>query len=130
MFIVDEVTDQLIVKDASSKVDIKIPLHAGIAGHVYQTGSVDNIPDPYSHPKFNADTDKSTGYKTSSILCCPVCNTDGTIVAVLEAINKKDTSDPLKHLPFTKEDEILIDYMAGQIGIILVNAKIYEDSVR
>ena len=90
MFIVDEITDQLVVRDASgSTVDIKIPMTAGIAGSVYTGGELFNIPDAYKEPKFNKDTDKKTGYTTKSILACPVYNHDGTTVAVLQAINKK-----------------------------------------
>mmetsp|Transcript_6328 Transcript_6328/g.12499 ORF Transcript_6328/g.12499 Transcript_6328/m.12499 type:complete len:404 (+) Transcript_6328:46-1257(+) len=130
MFIVDEITDQLVVRDASNSVDIKIPMTAGIAGSVYTGGELFNIPDAYSEPKFNKETDAKTGYTTKSILCCPVYNHDGTTVAVLQAINKKSSDDRSKFVPFTKEDETLIDYMAGQLGVILMNAKIYEDSVR
>lgn len=56
-------------------------------------------------------------------------NSDGSTVAVLQAINKK-SKEGGKFVPFTREDETLIDYMAGQLGVILMNAKIYEDSVR
>jgi putative methionine-R-sulfoxide reductase with GAF domain len=173
MFIVDEITDQLVVRDASgSTVDIKIPMTAGIAGSVYTGGELINIPDAYSEPKFNKETDKKTGYTTRSILCCPVYNHDGTTVAVLQAINKKKEGAREEFVPFTREvrnvkqwrskrsderrvaleagcrnyresnplhylftshssqDETLIDYMAGQLGVILMNAKIYEDSVK
>ncbi len=128
MFVVDEITDELVVKDASSTADIRIPVTAGIAGHVYCEGGVVNIPDAYKDPRFNKDTDAKTGYKTTSILCSPVYDAEGNTVAVIQAINKLG-KEGVPHVPFTKEDETLVDYMAGQIGVILLNAKIYEDSL-
>jgi len=128
MFIVDEITDQLLVRDASgSDVDIRIPMNAGIAGAVYCKGEIVNIPDAYKDERFNKDTDAKTGYKTTSLLCSPVYDSHGNTIAVLEAINKKNKSGD-GFVPFTKEDEVLIDYMAGQLGVILLNAKIYEDA--
>ena len=116
MFIVDEITDQLLVRDASgSDVDIRIPMNAGIAGAVYCKGEIVNIPDAYKDERFNKDTDAKTGYKTTSLLCSPVYDSHGNTIAVLEAINKKNKSGD-GFVPFTKEDEVLIDYMAGQVS--------------
>lgn len=116
MFIVDEIMDQLLVRDASgSDVDIRIPMNAGIAGAVYCKGEIVNIPDAYKDERFNKDTDAKTGYKTTSLLCSPVYDSQGNTIAVLEAINKKNKSGD-GFVPFTKEDEVLIDYMAGQVS--------------
>ena len=38
--------------------------------------------------------------------------------------------NPDDHSPFTDEDETLIDYLAGQLGVILLNIKISEDAVK
>jgi adenylate cyclase len=129
MFIVDEIRDELVVRDASgSTVDIRIPMTAGIAGNVYSSGEVLNIPDAYSDSRFNKQVDVDTGYKTTSMLTTPVYDAEGNTLAVLQAINKK--KDDGTHVAFGSEDETLIDYMAGQLGVILLNAKIYDDSVK
>ena len=88
-----------------------------------------SIPDAYADSRFNQATDAKTGYRTTSILCVPVEDSEGRTVAVLQAINKMDPNKPGAFVPFTKEDETLADYMAAQLGVILLNAKIYEDSV-
>jgi adenylate cyclase len=129
MFIVDEIRDELVVRDASgSTVDIRIPMTAGIAGEVYGKGEVLNIPDAYQDERFNSKVDAETGYKTTSMLTAPVYDSEGNTLAVLQAINKIGADG--KHGPFTREDETLIDYMAGQLGVVLLNAKIYEDSLK
>ena len=66
MFIVDEITDQLVVRDASgSTVDIKIPMTAGIAGSVYSEGECINIPDAYKDDKFNKEVRMERSVKDS-----------------------------------------------------------------
>lgn len=42
--------------------------------------------------------DRESGYRTRSMLCMPVRGTDGTVVGVIQLINKADG-------PFTGEDE-------------------------
>lgn len=38
--------------------------------------------------RFNSSFDKETGYRTKSILCTPVTDPSGDIVAVIQCINK------------------------------------------
>jgi len=130
LFIVDENSDQLIVKDANTDVEIRIPTTAGIAGHVYGTGEVLNIPDAYKDERFSSNTDKQTGYHTTSILCSPVYDVQGNIVAILQTLNKRTAAVPSTHTSFGIEDETLIDYLAGQLGVILLNIKTSEDAIK
>lgn len=51
--------------------------------------------------RFSDEIDKLTGYKTQSILCMAICNSDGDVIGVVQAINKK----PLNGNPFTEDDE-------------------------
>jgi transcriptional regulator with GAF, ATPase, and Fis domain len=88
VFMVDEITDELVLKIANNDLEIRIPTSSGIAGTVYTTGKSLKIDDPYSDSRFNQKPDKDNGYKTESILCLPVMDGDGNIVSVLQAINK------------------------------------------
>ncbi len=45
--------------------------------------------DAYDDPKFNRAVDKVTGYRTKAV-CCVVLKENGTVVAVVQAINKLD----------------------------------------
>jgi len=65
--------------------------------------------------------DKASGYRTVNILCMPIKSVDGSIVGVLQAINKKDGS-------FTPTDEDVMSLLATQAGIALQNANLYRNS--
>lgn len=50
--------------------------------------------------RFSDEIDKLTGYKTQSILCKAICNSDGEVIGVVQAINKNPMGTP-----FTEDDE-------------------------
>lgn len=50
--------------------------------------------------RFSDEIDKLTGYKTQTILCMAICNSDGEVIGVVQAINKNP-----KGTPFTEDDE-------------------------
>ncbi|HSD51985.1 MAG TPA: ATP-binding protein [Candidatus Methylomirabilis sp.] len=100
--------------------EIRFKSHLGIAGHVATTGERLNIPEAYDDPRFNQEVDRQTGYRTKTILCMPVRNKTGTVVGVLQVLNKRAGV-------FTPPDEELLDALASQAAIALENAKLYED---
>lgn len=53
--------------------------------------------------RFSDEIDKLTGYKTKSLLCMPICNSDGEIIGVAQAINKTSSGEL-----FTEDDEKVI----------------------
>ena len=89
IFYVDEKNDQLFFNVDQDDVEIRIPLNSGIAGEVALKKRTLNIPDAYKDKRFNTSVDKSTGYKTRSILCVPVINSENRALAVIQMINKK-----------------------------------------
>src|SRR5204863_2717456 len=103
IFIVDEKAGQLHSKiahtDDAKPLVIDIPIGKGIAGHVAATGSTQNIPDPYNHPRFDPDVDRATGYRTRSVLCMPIFNHDKKVFAVAQLLNKAGNQ------AFTSADE-------------------------
>ncbi len=100
---------------------IRMPLGVGIAGNVAKTLQTLNIADPYSHPLFNPDVDKRTGYKTKSILCMPLLNKRGELIGVYQVLNKLD------HTHFTRADEELLAALSGSASVAIENARLYED---
>jgi adenylate cyclase len=65
--------------------------------------------------------DKASGYRTVNILCIPIKAADGSIVGVLQAINKKDGA-------FTATDEDVMNLLATQAGIALQNANLFRNA--
>eukprot|EP01006_Ploeotia_vitrea_P024214 TRINITY_DN56976_c0_g2_i1.p1 TRINITY_DN56976_c0_g2~~TRINITY_DN56976_c0_g2_i1.p1 ORF type:complete len:705 (-),score=79.58 TRINITY_DN56976_c0_g2_i1:1898-4012(-) len=122
LFLIDHAKQQLVVRFGKNEPEVRLPLSAGIAGHVATTGETLNIPDAYSDARFNRAVDKKTGYRTHSILCMPV-KTQEHNVAVAQLINKEG------NIPFNQEDEELFDMFAAFAGVCLQNAMMHKERV-
>jgi adenylate cyclase len=106
--------------DGKTMMEIRIPTNRGIAGCVASTGQPLNIADAYKDPRFDPSTDRRTGYKTRNILCMPVFNSGGDLIAVTQLINKQQGG-------FTASDEEFMQAFNIQAGIALENAKLFEN---
>ncbi|XP_041841342.1 cGMP-specific 3',5'-cyclic phosphodiesterase isoform X2 [Melanotaenia boesemani] len=111
--------------EESSSSCIRLEWNKGIVGHVAATGQPLNIKDAYQDPRFNAEVDLITGYKTQSILCLPIKNHKDEVVGVAQAINKKCGEDGA----FTEQDEKDFSAYLAFSGIVLHNAQLYETSL-
>ena len=121
--------------------EIRIPMDAGFAGQVAMSGEPVLIPyDLYDHPNSDTakETDKKTGYRTCSMLCMPVFNADGELIAVTQLINKKKQGDHLPYDPanypeapeiwrasFNRNDQEFMQAFNIQAGVALQNAKLF-----
>uniref|UniRef100_A0A8C8J035 Phosphodiesterase n=1 Tax=Oncorhynchus tshawytscha TaxID=74940 RepID=A0A8C8J035_ONCTS len=103
---------------------IRLEWNKGIVGHVAATGQPLNIKNAYEDPRFNAEVDQITGYKTQSILCMPIKNHREEVVGVAQAINKKCGENGT----FTEQDEKDFSAYLAFSGIVLHNAQLYETS--
>lgn len=95
--------------------EIRVPAAAGIAGESFTSGEVINIPDAYQDPRFNTGVDARTGFRTRSLLCCPILRPDGSKIGVIQIINKTGGA-------FSAHDEELIRIFCDQAAITLQNA--------
>jgi HD-GYP domain-containing protein (c-di-GMP phosphodiesterase class II) len=125
LFVVDREHNELWSKIAHGMGggEIRVPLGKGIAGQCAETKQVIHITDPYADPRFNPDIDKSSGYRTTSILAVPMLDRDGVCTGVLQALNRKDG-------PFTAEDEELLLALGGISAVALENAFLHRDIAR
>ncbi len=103
-------------------VEIRLKVGEGIAGWVAKSGDLVNIPDAYVDTRFQPAVDLRSGYRTRSILCAPMRDTQVKIVGVLQVLNKSGG-------PFTAEDEDLLLALASQAAIAIENAKLYHSLV-
>ncbi len=99
---------------------IKLKVGEGIAGWVAKTGKTMIVNNVKKEPRFNQKVDKKTGFKTRSILCVPLFSKE-KMIGVIQVINKHE------NLPFTKEDEELLNTFACHAAISIENAKLYEN---
>eukprot|EP00462_Mataza_sp_D1_P019281 CAMPEP_0175142892 /NCGR_PEP_ID=MMETSP0087-20121206/13089_1 /TAXON_ID=136419 /ORGANISM="Unknown Unknown, Strain D1" /LENGTH=477 /DNA_ID=CAMNT_0016426821 /DNA_START=45 /DNA_END=1478 /DNA_ORIENTATION=+ len=120
MFFVDTETNELVLIVAKGANNIRLPIGKGIAGTVAATGTTLNIPDAYQDDRFDQSFDKASGYKTTAVLATPVLDPSGSIVAVLQCINKVSGG------AFNPADKLLLERVASHVGVVLHNAKLYE----
>jgi adenylate cyclase len=122
LFINDDKTNELFteVGEGLGKNVIRFPNHLGIAGTVFTSGEILNIPHCYADLRFNPSFDKQTGYFTRSMLCAPVTNKDGKIIGVSQVLNKRGGS-------FSSEDEARLVAFTSQISIGIENAALFDN---
>jgi len=128
LFVVSEDGRQLLSKvsqgtQGSARVEIRLDLGEGIAGWVAQTRETVNIPDAYADQRFQPAVDLKSGYRTRSILSAPMLGALGSLVGVVQVLNKQDG-------PFTHGDEELLVALASQAAIAIENARLYHSVVQ
>jgi len=121
LFLVDDQTAEIwsLIAQGMEKQEIRLPIGRGIAGHVAATGEIVNIPDAYADPRFNPEVDKKSGFRTRNILCLPIRNKSGKIIAALQLLNKKTGS-------FTGEDTEFLLTLSGHMALALENAQLHQ----
>ncbi|KAL3316759.1 hypothetical protein Ciccas_004580, partial [Cichlidogyrus casuarinus] len=127
--------DELCAKQ--SEKQIVVPFGVGIAGAVADSGNYLNIEDAYNDKRFSRLVDRKTGYRTKSIICMPIKNADGDVVAVAQVVNKVSTESPSPGascsstkigVPFTERDVCVFKSYVDFCGIGLHNAQMFRQS--
>jgi adenylate cyclase len=126
--------------------EISVPVGVGIVGRVAETGKPLNIPfDLYNHPdgSYAKLLDQQTGYRTCSLLCMPVFDPQGQLIAVTQLVNKRragqwppysDESWPIApdawRTSFHRLDQELMQSFNIQAGVAIHNAQLFESVQR
>ncbi|MCA9535979.1 MAG: GAF domain-containing protein, partial [Myxococcales bacterium] len=121
LYILDEDTNELWSKVAQGErwLEIRLKVGDGLAGTVALTGKTLNIKDAYQDPRFDADWDRRSGYRTRSTVCVPMKNHHGRIIGVVQCLNKSGDGY------FTVEDEALLGALASQAAVSIENSKLF-----
>jgi HD-GYP domain-containing protein (c-di-GMP phosphodiesterase class II) len=112
-----------------------------VSGYVASTGLVLNIPDAYAIPTdqeygFNVSFDKSTGYRSKSMLTVPMQDHKGEILGVIQLINCKTENELLIKspedvdryvVPFSHDIEPVVLSLASQAAVSLENNRLYQE---
>ncbi|MBW1775307.1 MAG: GAF domain-containing protein [Deltaproteobacteria bacterium] len=109
-----------LVATGMKKNEIRISSDYGVAGWVFQNKTPLIINDAYKDPRFYAEVDKKTGFRTQNILCVPLINRTGKCIGALQTLNNKQGE-------FTDDDEKLLESLANYVAIALENSRLYED---
>ncbi len=97
--------------------EIRLPLQSGIVGWSCAHDRAVVVPDVRKDPRFNPLVDRSTGYRTRSILVVPLHDGSGTVVGAIQALNRKQGT-------FDEEDRAMLEAVAGLAGVAIENARL------
>ncbi len=119
LFLIDEERELLwsSVAQGARHFDIRLKRGQGLAGWVAQTGRSVNVKDAYLDSRFDPSSDVLLGYRTRSMLCQPVFDRDGALIAVVQVLNRRSGW-------FTVEDESLLTTIMAMAAIAIVNAQL------
>jgi len=143
LWLVDREANQLWTrisfKDGSER-ELRLQIGEGYAGKVAEMCVPLNIPfDLYEYPDSETAkrTDRTTDYRTCSLLCMPVWNPDGELIGVTQLVNKKKSGDFADCNPgdtsvvpdcfqtsFDQNDQRYMQVFNNQVGVILQNAEL------
>jgi len=142
VWLVDEATQELYSNVNSNGNELRIPITAGIAGHVATTGEVVIVEDAYNDARFNSTMDKKTGFKTSNMICAPLKMKRGEILGVVQLINKVKVSSVSSEDrfgvmgrmegeagSFTPDDIHFLQVFANQAAIAVSNSGVSESEL-
>jgi putative methionine-R-sulfoxide reductase with GAF domain len=116
IYLVDTAAGQLhswVAEHDGKPLHITLPIGVGIAGRVAATGKPANLPDAYADPDFHRETDLETGYRTRSVLCMPMFDRSGKLLAVTQLLNKQNGE------PFTTGDQEKFESYTPTLSLIL-----------
>jgi phosphoserine phosphatase len=122
VFLYDPGTDELFSTVATGTGTLRIPAGAGIVGESARTRRVVNVPDCYADPRFNPEVDRKTGYRTRCLLTVPLIGYDGSLVGVMQLLNKEEGV-------FGEQDEGIATALGAQCAVALQRARMLEDLV-
>lgn len=122
VFLADPETGRLTIRvgEGVSRATIEVAEGHGIAGSVAKTREIANVEDAYLDPRFSPEFDRSTGYRTRSMLAAPILDEGGALLGVLQSLNKRTAAR------FDGDDESLMQAMASHVAVALQRGQMTE----
>ncbi|MDF1578217.1 MAG: GAF domain-containing protein [Desulfobulbales bacterium] len=105
--------------DLSHLQKFKVRLGQGIAGSVAARGEAiveNNVTESLN---LYAQIDRSTGFKTRTVLCVPMIS-QGRVIGVIEVLNKRGGD-------FTDGDKGILQSIATSVSIAMENSRLYKE---
>ena len=127
--------------EGERSLEIRIPADKGIVGEVASRKQVINIPfDFYDDLRSTTakDQDQKNGYRTYTMLALPLLNEQGSLVAIVQLLNKlkpgykrtASLAEKIDKQGFTKADEAQFAEDAPLIQMILESFRSYHKTAR
>lgn len=102
---------------------IRVPLDKSVSGQVYTFGEPIMVQDAENDPRIFRDVDTLSEFETHSLLAVPMIF-KGQVTGVLSAVNKLGSAN------FTEEDIRILEILASQAAIAIVNVGYLDESKR
>lgn len=120
LYLLDEGSEELVSRIAQGPGirSIRMKAGQGLAGYVARTGRPLHVRDAYEDPRFNAELDMLSGYRTRSILAAPMKNHLGKTIGVVQVLNKKRGD-------FTDDDADILAALATQAAVSIDNSRLF-----
>ncbi|GAB4520906.1 MAG: GAF domain-containing protein [Anaerolineales bacterium] len=95
----------------------RLPVGQGISGWVAEHGQAVIIPDAHNDPRFDAETDRRTGYYTRAVACAPI-RQDERVIGILEAINP--------NIAFEKDTLLVLEGICNLASTAIRHAELFS----
>jgi signal transduction histidine kinase len=120
LYLLDEANDELVSRIAHGEGvrSIRLKIGHGIAGQVARTGKLIHVRDAYKDPRFSAEWDMISGYRTRSILAAPMKNHLSKTIGVVQVLNKKRGE-------FSDDDAEILAALATQAAVSIDNSRLF-----
>lgn len=124
LYLLDEARGELVARiiQGDEVRAIRLKRGQGIAGQVAETGKAILVRDAYQDPRFNPESDMTSGYRTRSILAVPMKNHMGKIIGVIQVLNKVSRGTETE---FADHDAVVLAALATQAAISIDNSRLF-----
>ena len=126
IFLPDASGEALIGKPALGVEDgmLRIPAGAGVVGKVMESGEPIRVDDDISdeQQQINRDVDEQLGFKTTTLLCVPMVNSQQQTIGAFEVINRLAGN-------FTQADQDALVELAHHASVAIENTQHVEHLV-
>jgi len=125
LYLVDRSKNELWSKVLQGKEPRKITLKIGegFAGWAAENKKVVNVEEASLDDRFNDAYDRTSGYKTKSVLCFPIKNRNDDVLGVIQLLNSKRDV-------FTKLEENFLNALSTHAAMALQNADLVEQLLK
>mmetsp|Transcript_20309 Transcript_20309/g.36260 ORF Transcript_20309/g.36260 Transcript_20309/m.36260 type:complete len:468 (-) Transcript_20309:159-1562(-) len=140
LFVLDRKMEMLRLYASNLETPIMVKVGQGIAGSVFNSRELVNIPDCYQDERFDKSFDAKTGYYTRSMIVVPIIDYDGQSCGVIQAINKMPTSTETdaptnlakgkRAIAFSRQDEKMLLHLTQHVAIAMRNAELYREAIQ
>ncbi len=104
--------------------------HSNVATHCVLSGETINIADAYDEDCYDfsgtRDFDQQSGYRTRSMLTCPLKDHEHEIIGVLQLINAQDGEDQ-RVVGFSQVAQHLAESLASQAAVTLTQQRLISE---